>query len=92
MMSQVQTTVPKEDMLTENDFSIIDENGNVIEQEVTLKVTVPSGTIITKDMVAIGEKVVSDDIRTVEYSMINLPSEVLDGDYIDIRLLFPCGQ
>ena len=92
MMSQVQTTVPKEDMLTENDFSIIDENGNLIEQEVTLKVTVPSGTIITKDMVAIGEKVVSDDIRTVEYSMINLPSEVLDGDYIDIRLLFPGGQ
>lgn len=92
MMSQVQTTVPKEDMLTENDFSIIDENGNVIEQEVTLKVTVPSGTIITKDMVAIGEKIVSDDIRTVEYSMINLPSEVLDGDYIDIRLLFPGGQ
>ena len=92
MMSQVQTTVPKEDMLTENDFSIIDENGNLIEQEVTLKVTVPSGTIITKDMVAIGEKIVSDDIRTVEYSMINLPSEVLDGDYIDIRLLFPGGQ
>lgn len=92
MMSQVQTTVPKEDMLTENDFSIIDENGNLIEQEVTLKVTVPAGTIITKDMVAIGEKVVSDDIRTVEYSMINLPSEVLDGDYIDIRLLFPGGQ
>lgn len=92
MMSQVQTTVPKEDMLTENDFSIVDENGNLIEQEVTLKVTVPAGTIITKDMVAIGEKVVSDDIRTVEYSMINLPSEVLDGDYIDIRLLFPGGQ
>ena len=92
MMSQVQTTVPKEDMLTEDDFSIVDEDGNLIEQEVTLKVTVPAGTIITKDMVAIGEKVVSDDIRTVEYSMISLPSEVLDGDYIDIRLLFPGGQ
>ena len=100
--AQVQTTVPDDQILTAADFELTDSEGNPIEKfdkdnnpiekEITMKVTVPAGTIVTKDMVAMGEKVVSNDVRTVEYSMINLPSEVLDGDYIDIRLLFPEGQ
>lgn len=97
----VQTTVPDTENLTQNDFImmdeetgeiLIDEDGRQKENEVYLKVSVPAGTIITKDMVSIGEKIVTSDIRTVEYSMINLPSQVMAGDFIDIRIQFPEGQ
>ena len=99
--AQVQTTVPYDQNLTPDDFlmmdeatgeMIVDEEGYQKENEIYLKVDVPAGTIITKDMVSIGEKIVTSDIRTVEYSMINLPSEVLEGDFIDIRIQFPEGQ
>ena len=99
--AQVQTTVPLDQNLTPDDFlmideatgdMLVDEEGRQKENEVYLKVDVPAGTIITKDMVSIGEKIVTSDIRTVEYSMINLPSQVMDGDYIDIRIQFPEGQ
>ncbi len=99
---QVQTTVLPTEMIQLTDFDLTDEEGNLIEKtdkdgnpvqkEVMVKVNIPAGTIITKDMLAMGEKIVSKDVRMVEYSMINLPSEALEGDYVDIRLQFPEGQ
>ena len=99
---QVQTTVLPTEMIQLTDFDLTDEEGNLIEKtdkdgnpvqkEVMVKVNIPAGTIITKDMLAMGEKIVTKDVRMVEYSMINLPSEALEGDYVDIRLQFPEGQ
>ena len=99
---QVQTTVSPTEMIQLTDFDLTDDEGNLIEKtdkdgnpvqkEVMVKVNIPAGTIITKDMLAMGEKIVSKDVRMVEYSMINLPSEALEGDYVDIRLQFPEGQ
>lgn len=99
---QVQTTVLPTEMIQLTDFDLTDDEGNLIEKtdkdgnpvqkEVMVKVNIPAGTIITKDMLAMGEKIVTKDVRMVEYSMINLPSEALEGDYVDIRLQFPEGQ
>lgn len=101
VMQEVQTTVPSTEVLSPADFiavdeetgaTLIDEEGHEKQNEIYLKVGVPAGTIITKDMVSIGEKIISKDIRTVEYSMIYLPSHAAAGDYVDIRIQFPEGQ
>ena len=33
-----------------------------------------------------------DDVRRVEYNMLTLPTEVTEGDFVDIRVTFPNGQ
>jgi Flp pilus assembly protein CpaB len=63
VMQEVQTTVPASEVLTAADFimvdeetgaTLIDEEGREKQNEIYLKVGVPAGTIITKDMVSIG--------------------------------------
>lgn len=87
----VQTTVPEDRMLTSADFYETDDEGNEFALQYISKVDLPQGTIITKDMVEeIGDET-SDDQRIQEYSMITLPSQLKNGDYIDIRLQLPNG-
>ena len=69
---QVQTTVLPTEMIQLTDFDLTDDEGNLIEKtdkdgnpvqkEVMVKVNIPAGTIITKDMLAMGEKIVTKDI------------------------------
>ena len=57
-----------------------------------MKIDVPAGTIVTKDMiVATGEEITNTQ-RIQEYNMIVLPSQLKNGDYVDIRLSLPNGQ
>lgn len=56
------------------------------------KIDLGKGTILTQSMV-IEEEVANDDsLRTQEFNMITLPTDLETNDYIDIRLLFPNGQ
>ena len=60
-MSTVQTTVPKDEIISEEDFQFTNSNGDIVvkynddgsekEKEVVMKVNVPAGTIVTKDMI-----------------------------------------
>lgn len=64
--------------------------GNVTEATFA-KIDLKAGTIVTEDMVYEEGEEPTKDIRTQEYNMISLPSQIQEGDYIDIRLKLPNG-
>ena len=87
----VQTTISKDENLTTEDFYELDDDGNEFQIEYVSKLDLPAGTIITKNMVSeVGNELTSDQ-RIQEYNMIVLPSQLVNGDYIDIRFSLPSG-
>lgn len=101
VMQKVQTTVDFAEIVTEDDFSFM-ENGEIVikynkdgsirEKEMIMKIDVPAGTIVTKDMIAESASEIADDLRVQEFNMIVLSSELEAGDYIDVRYSIPQGQ
>lgn len=61
-------------------------------KKIRMKIDVPAGTIITKDMIEEVDEPTTSDQRLQEYNMIILPTYLKDGDYIDIRLQLPGGD
>ena len=55
------------------------------------KVALNAGTILSSDLVYVGEDI-TNDLRYVEYNMLILPTTIVVGDYIDIRITLPNGQ
>ena len=55
------------------------------------KVDLTPGTVLTNDLLYEGEALTSD-VRTQEYNVITLPSQLQTGEYIDIRLRTPDGR
>jgi hypothetical protein len=99
----VQTTVDTTQVISMDDFSFIDEStgeiidkynedGTLQEKTLIMKVAVPAGTIVTKDMISEVDDQVQDDQRLEEYNMIVLPSELKNNQYIDIRMMLPTGE
>ena len=54
------------------------------------KININQNTIITSDMLALGELLT--DIRKQEYNAVVLPTDLTSGDYIDVRMMLPNGQ
>lgn len=89
----VRTTVDKSAVISADDFVETDDEGNIIaEKTLMMKVGVPAGTIVTKELLYDVEDPTTDSQRIVEYNNILLPSQLKNGDYIDIRLTLPSGQ
>lgn len=98
----VQTTVNPSDVISATDFEFtdnsgeiitkIDEDGNELKKSMVMKIDVPSGTIVTKNMISETDDQTADSERIQELNMIVLPSQLVNGDYIDIRLSMPNGQ
>lgn len=99
----VQTTMDTTQIIEEDDFKFKDdktgdtiekysEDGTQLQKKLVMKVGVPANSIVTKDMVAEIDGQATDDQRIQEYNMIILPSELRNGDYVDIRVRFPKGQ
>lgn len=55
------------------------------------KIDLKEGTILTDNMVIKQEEQTTADIRVQEYNMVELPTQIESGDYIDIRLRLPNG-
>lgn len=55
------------------------------------KLDLSAGTILADTLVYEGEKL-TNDTRYVEYNMLVLPTTIMVGDYIDVRLTLPNGQ
>ena len=55
------------------------------------KLNLSAGTILADNLVYEGEKL-TNDTRYIEYNMLVLPTSVMVGDYIDIRLTLSNGQ
>lgn len=98
--SKVQTTMSLDEIISEDDFILTDEDGTAllneddetIEKEVMMKINVPAGTMVTKDMIVATGEEVDDSQRITEYNMILLPTHLKNGDYIDVRLSLSSGQ
>ena len=97
----VQTSMTTDEMITpdyfefEEDGEIIiklDDDGNQIQKTMVMKINVPKGTIITKDMMYESGKGLKDSERIQEFNMIRLPSQLKNGDFIDVRFSLPNGQ
>ena len=70
----------------------LDDDGNQIQKTMVMKINVPKGTIITKDMMYESGKGLKDSERIQEFNMIRLPSQLKNGDFIDVRFSLPNGQ
>ena len=73
MMSTVQTTLDQSQIISDEDFQYLDEEGNIVikynsdgsekQKEVVLKVDVPAGAIVTKDMIEESDDQTTDTDR-----------------------------
>jgi hypothetical protein len=98
----VRTNVDTERIISADDWEFVDEEGNVevkyssdgtpLTKTMKIKIDVPAGTIVTKDMIYEEGKQTENSERIQEYNMINLPSTLKNGDHIDIRITLPSGQ
>lgn len=101
-MDTVQTTMDVTNIIDETDFQFFDNDGNIVikynddgsekSKQMMMKIDVPAGTIVTKDMIVETEEEITDTQRIQEYNMIILPSQLKNGDYVDIRYSLPNGQ
>lgn len=57
-----------------------------------LKVNAGQRTIAIGSLFFEDDKAPALDTRLQEFNMIKLPSDLLDGDFIDVRILFPGGE
>lgn len=60
--------------------------------QVTAKIDLSKGSVITQSMVNIDTDQIRNDIRSQEYNSIILPVDLQAGEYIDVRLTLPNGQ
>lgn len=56
------------------------------------KIAMTAGTVLSREMIYVDDEQTGDDIRKQEYNVIVLPSQLEDGDYIDVRISLPTGQ
>ena len=84
----VITSVPASDIVSPA-FFISD---NDTEKEYVAKINLPAGTIVTENMLIEKGNEVTNDMRLMEYNMILLPTQLVEGNFVDIRLSLPGGQ
>ena len=77
----------------DNKGTVVDEStGNVIRKlDVVTKIDLKSGTILSSEMIATADEL-SSDLRRLEYNVVQFPSQLQTGDFIDIRLRLPSGE
>ena len=49
-------------------------------------------TVLTFDLIARSNDRVTDDVRIQEYNVVQLPTQIADKEFIDIRLRLPNGS
>lgn len=62
-----------------------------ITENTIAKIDLKTGTMLTQNMVSESDEKTTNDMRTQEYNMIELPSQIQNDEYIDIRLRMPNG-
>ena len=80
-ITQVTNATAPTDYLTPSDLGT-----NMIA-----KISMTTGTVLSKEMIYVDETVTGNDVRKQEYNMFILPSDLETGDYVDIRLQLPSG-
>ena len=101
-METVRTNVDPSTVISMDDWEFTDDEGNIVSKytedgtqiykTIRMKIDVPAGTIVTKEMIYEDGSQRDPSERIQEYNMIALPSNLKNGDHIDIRLTMPTGQ
>jgi len=70
--------------------SNVADAGSITEDTIA-KIDLKKGTVLTTNMINEKGEETTADLRTQEYNMVLLPTQIESGDYIDIRLRLPNG-
>ena len=65
---------------------------NTSQKKFIAKVDLSTNTVITNSMVDTIDDVTTNDKRQQEYNVVILPTDLMTGDYVDIRLMLPNGE
>lgn len=84
-------SVVPENVATSSDF-YSDEGQSQPRSDLVAKIDLKAGTILTKDMLTTSSEQVTNDLRKQEYNMLSLPTDLVDGDFVDVRIRFGNGQ
>lgn len=84
-------SVVPENIATASDF-YSDEGQSQPRSDLVAKIDLKAGTILTKDMLTTSSEQVTNDLRKQEYNMLSLPTDLVDGDFVDVRIRFGNGQ
>ena len=90
MPKYVKTDAELSMYLNPNEFFEYDEEGNLLEYYA--KADIPFDSMVLTGMIAKTGSEIRDDERIVEYNMIVLPTQLKNGDYIDIRYMLPTSE
>lgn len=74
-----------------NGNAVADQTGVLFPVGLKAKVNLNPGTVLTAD-VTYEDEMIRNDLRSVEYNVITINSQLQTGDYIDIRLRTPDGR
>ncbi len=85
-MSNLKKVLATSDAIPNNAVNV----GSITEETVA-KIDLKVGTVITETMINEISEQTTADLRVQEYNMISLPTQIQNGDYIDIRLRLPDG-
>lgn len=85
------SSVVPENIATSSDF-YSDEGQTQARSDLVAKIDLKAGTILTKDMLTTSSEQVTNDLRKQEYNMLSLPTDLVDGDFVDVRIRFGNGQ
>ena len=78
----------------ENYYKVVGNQRQLVEfldVPLVAKVNMGANSIVSLDYITRSDEVANDDLRLVEYNMLNLPVKFNVDDYIDIRLTLPNG-
>lgn len=85
-LKEVETKLtPNNAITSSNQLSYITENA-------TAKISLRAGTVVTTDMVNAEGTEKTADVRLQEYNMVILPTQLEEGETVDIRLRLPTGE
>ena len=84
-------SVVPENVATSSDF-YSDEGQSQPRSDLVAKIDLKAGTLLTKDMLTTSSEKVTNDLRKQEYNMLSLPTDLVDGDFVDVRIRFGNGQ
>lgn len=82
-LKQVSVT---SDVIPSNIANVSDLTENTVA-----KIDLKAGTVLTANMLSEKDEQTTADLRVQEYNMVELPTQIKSGDYIDIRLRLPNG-
>ena len=91
----LQGKLVKQDVRAEHvpNNAIRDENyATYMTEHATSKIELRKGTVATTDMINTEGKQLTSDVRMQEYNMLVLPSQLEEGEHIDVRLRMPTGE